>query len=36
MRIMTDEVFEAVAPHLPAEEPVGPKGGRSRLVYPMP
>ena len=30
---MPDEFFDAVAHHLPAEPPVGPKGGRPRVGH---
>ena len=30
---MSDEFFEAVAHHLPPEQPVGPKGGRPRVGH---
>src|ERR1700750_2344447 len=30
---MPDEFFDAVAHHLPPEQPVGPKGGRPRIDH---
>ena len=30
---MPDEFFDAVAHHLPPEQPVGPKGGRPRVGH---
>jgi hypothetical protein len=32
---MPEEFFEAVAHHLPPEQPVGPKGGRPRGGHPL-